>query len=98
MRCTNELAPMFAPPPRWYALAVHARQERAAATELSRRGFAIYLPMRHERHAWSDRIKLVERAFFPGYVFVHTALSAQIRLSMLQARKTYDLVGKLPGD
>ncbi|MEW5853886.1 MAG: transcription termination/antitermination NusG family protein, partial [Myxococcota bacterium] len=86
------------PVPRWYALAVHARQEKAAAAELEGRGFQVLLPLKRERRLWSDRVQTVELALFPGYLFVHTGLSAARRVDMLKVRQTYDLVGRLPGD
>lgn len=86
------------PEPAWYAVAVHARQEKAAAAGLSDRGFEVLLPTRIERRPWSDRIQKVELALFPGYLFVQTALDAARRVSMLKVRQIYDLVGRLPGD
>lgn len=83
---------------RWHAVGVHARQEKAAAAELCRRGFEVFLPLTSERRIWSDRIRDVEQALFPGYLFLRTALSAARRVEVLKARGVFDLVGKLPGD
>lgn len=82
----------------WYAVAVHARQEKAAAAELQRRGVEVFLPARIERRAWSDRVQNVELALFPGYLFVHTAMSAAQRVELLKTGFVFDLVGRLPGD
>lgn len=82
----------------WYAVAVHARQEKAAGANLADRGMEVFLPTRVERRPWSDRIKKVELALFPGYLFVHTEISAAKRVEMLKVRQVYDLVGKIPGD
>jgi transcription antitermination factor NusG len=84
--------------PRWYALHVKARKEKAAAQELTRRGFEIYLPSVVERRVWSDRVKPVELALFPGYLFVHTVMSPAQRVQLLKPTHTYDLVGRIPGD
>src|SRR5437868_1057214 len=62
---------------RWYAVGVHARQEKAGAAELERRGFEVFLPLRRERRPWSDRVKTVELALFPGYLFVRMAMSPE---------------------
>jgi transcriptional antiterminator NusG len=83
---------------RWYGLAVHPRREAAAKDHLARRGIAVFLPVAMERRAWSDRIKVVERPLFPGYLFVRTVLDAERRRQLLRATATYDLVGRLPGD
>ncbi len=90
--------PGEAPEGAWHAVAVHARQEKAAAAALADRGLEVFLPTRIERRPWSDRVKKVELAFFPGYLFVRTALSAARRVEMLKVRQVYDLVGKIPGD
>lgn len=83
---------------RWHAVGVHARQERAAATDLERRGFEVFLPTTTERRLWSDRIRDVEQALFPGYLFLRSELNAKKRVEVLKARGVFDLVGKLPGD
>jgi transcriptional antiterminator RfaH len=84
--------------PLWFALAVHARQEKAAAAEIEKRGVEVFLPMRVERRAWSDRIQNVEVALFPGYLFICTTLNAQRRVDLLKVYQAWDLVGRLPGD
>lgn len=86
------------PEPRWYALAVLARKEKAAADDLGRRGIEAFLPLYVERRIWSDRIHRVERALLPGYLFVRAALCPAVRVELLKARGAMDLVGRLPGD
>jgi transcription termination/antitermination protein NusG len=81
---------------RWYAVAVHARQERAAEAGLGQRGFEVLLPVRREVRLWSDRIKQVQRPLFPGYVFARASLSPDRRVEMLKVRQVYDLVGRRP--
>jgi transcription termination/antitermination protein NusG len=83
---------------RWYAIAVRARQEKGCASDLLERGFEVLLPLRVERHAWSDRVKSVEVALFPGYLFVRAELTAERRVELLRAPGTVELVGRLPGD
>lgn len=53
----------------WFALKVRTGGELSAAEVLSMRGFEVYSPMRQERRRYSDRMKLVKIAMFPGYVF-----------------------------
>lgn len=83
---------------RWFALSVRSRQEKAAQNDLLQRGIEVFLPTRIDRRVWSDRIQNVELALFPGYLFVHTEMSAQRRVDLLKARGVFDLVGRLPGD
>jgi transcription termination/antitermination protein NusG len=86
------------PEPRWYGLHVRARQEKAARDDLLGRGIEVFLPLSCERRAWSDRIRSVETALFPGYLFVRVALDAACRVELLRPRGVVDLVGRLPGD
>jgi len=82
----------------WHALAVHARSESSAAAELQARVDEVFLPVRVERRAWSDRIKVAERPLFPGYLFVRLALDARARVELLRCKHVVELVGRLPGD
>lgn len=86
------------PEPRWYALTVRARQEKAVRARLEERGFPAFLPSRTDRRAWSDRVRLVETAMFPGYLFVRARLDPSARVRLQQVTGTFDLVGRLPGD
>ena len=83
---------------RWYALAVHARSEASAAAEVSARVDELFLPVRRERRAWSDRVKTAEVPLFPSYLFVRLALTAERRVALLRSKHVVDLVGRLPGD
>lgn len=53
----------------WFAAQVWSGREFLSAKHLLRRGYEVFLPSYCERRHWSDRIKLVERALFAGYVF-----------------------------
>lgn len=87
--------------PHWYALAVHARSEATAAAELKAvldpQGGEVFLPVRVERRAWSDRVRRVEVPLFPGYLFVRAALSASRRVALLRSKHVVDVVGRMPG-
>ena len=80
--------------PKWYALSVFSRQEKAAVSELTKFGLESFLPYSVVRRAWSDRIKSLQVALFPGYLFVHTALSGKTRLELLRIRQVFDIVGR----
>jgi transcriptional antiterminator NusG len=79
---------------RWYALAVHARSEQAAARDLHGVVDEVFVPVSVERRAWTDRVKRVEVPLFPGYVFVRLALSPQRRVRLLKCRGVVDVVGR----
>jgi transcription antitermination factor NusG len=64
--CINDISTL---PTDWFAAQVWTGRERAAALQLHSRGYEVCLPCYHENRRWSDRVKKVERALFPGYVF-----------------------------
>lgn len=53
----------------WFALKVRSRAEKTAETFLISRGFDVFCPTFPERRKYSDRVKSVEPALFPGYLF-----------------------------
>jgi len=91
---TEAQAPLLEPVAQWYALSVHGRQEKAAATALVEKQFEVFLPLRVERRPWADRVKRVELALFPGYLFVRTHLDALRLRQALSVRQVFDWVGR----
>jgi transcription elongation factor/antiterminator RfaH len=67
----------------WYALRTRSRFEFAARDELNRRNIDAWLPTFTEESRWSDRVQLVTRPLFPGYLFARFNLSIanQIRIT-----------------
>ena len=57
----------------WFAVQVWSGREHLSARHLSQRGYEVFLPSYRDRRRWSDRIKVVERALFAGYVFCRLA-------------------------
>ena len=55
--------------PAWYVLRVRPRHEQAVERAIAAKGGETLCPTHTARHAWSDRVKLVETPVFPGYVF-----------------------------
>src|SRR3569833_3386074 len=53
----------------WFALQVRANHERTVAAALRLAGIEEYLPQYFTRSIWSDRVKVLARPLFPGYVF-----------------------------
>lgn len=56
--------------PHWFAAYVRVHQERKVAQRLGAAGLETYVPLRREKHKWSDRIKLVDVPLIPSMVFV----------------------------
>ena len=77
----------------WYAVQTRPRHEKKVTAELSGKGISHYLPIMRQIHRWSDRSKEVEVPLFPGYVFVHAALSSKTRLSVLTILGVLNFVG-----
>ena len=53
----------------WFAVQVWSGREQLSAQHLSQRGYEVFLPRYRERRQWSDRVKVIQRALFAGYVF-----------------------------
>jgi transcription antitermination factor NusG len=75
----------------WFALKVRVRAERSARDVLASRGLEVFCPAYPERREYSDRIKVVESALFPGYLFCR--LSWSDRLPVLTAPHVEYIVG-----
>jgi transcription antitermination factor NusG len=63
----------------WFAIRTRSRFEFAVKDELNRRNIEAWLPTFREESRWSDRVAVVTRPLFPGYLFarapVHRANS-----------------------
>lgn len=75
----------------WFALKVRARAEKTAETFLISRGFDVFCPTYAERRKYSDRIKSLETALFPGYLFCQLAWTN--RFPVLSAPNVEYIVG-----
>jgi transcription antitermination factor NusG len=75
----------------WFALRVKSNFERVAASHLGQRGYHEYLPSYQTRSQWSDRVKIVERPLFPGYVFC--SFDPSSRLPVLATPGVLHIVG-----
>jgi transcription antitermination factor NusG len=53
----------------WYALRVQSRLAGLVSATLRSKGFEEFLPLYRSRRRWSDRIKYLDAALFPGYLF-----------------------------
>jgi transcription antitermination factor NusG len=56
-------------PQGWVAVQVQSGREDHSARGLSQRGYDVFSPSYVEKRRWSDRVKAVRRALFPGYIF-----------------------------
>ena len=68
----------------WFAVQTRYRFEKKVAEQLSAKGIGVFLPLRRENRAWSDRTKVITVPLFPGYAFVRSDRSVLRRLLVLQ--------------
>lgn len=89
---TSEMSPTTASSTlSWFALRVRSRSENLVGTVLETKGYESYSPSYISQRKYSDRIKRVETAIFPGYVFCR--LSACDVLSVLSTPAVQCVVG-----
>jgi transcription antitermination factor NusG len=76
---------------KWYALKVRTRPEDIAAMALRNRGYEPFSPTYPERRKYTDRMKVVETAVFPGYIFCR--FNAQRNVPVLSSSAVEYIVG-----
>lgn len=79
--------------PRWYAVHTRSRFEKAVLAELDRQGVESYWPAIEEVHQWKDRKKRVERAVFPGYLFVRIPGAPAQRIQVQRTNGVVRILG-----
>lgn len=77
--------------PRWYALSVKPRHDKAVVHTLEMKGYRTFLPTYKKRHKYASRWKETELPLFPGYVFCH--LNALARLPILVTPGVIQILG-----
>ncbi|MGB2635213.1 MAG: UpxY family transcription antiterminator [Candidatus Acidiferrum sp.] len=77
--------------PHWYVVYTFPNQEKKVAAEIGRRSVEFYLPLYSFVRRRKDRRVKIELPLFPGYIFVHLALSDRLRV--LQVGGVVRLVG-----
>src|SRR5690349_1571423 len=81
----------FRSPHPWFAVRVRSNFERTSAMLLSQKGYQEFLPTYEVESRWSDRLKRIERALFPGYVFC--SFDPSCRLPILATPGVVQIVG-----
>jgi transcription antitermination factor NusG len=75
----------------WYAVQVRTKQEVGIANLLRSKGYAPFVPLYKCRRRWSDRIKTMDAALFPGYLFCR--FNVELRLPILKTPGVLKIVG-----
>lgn len=76
---------------RWYAAYTFPRHEKAVVEQLRLKSVESYVPVYDKLSRWKDRTCRLRLPLFPGYVFVHIALSE--RVAVLSAPGVVRIVG-----
>ena len=79
----------------WFALRVNATAEQRTVTALEGKGFEAYLPQYCEYRNWGHRLRKVQRALFPGYVFAR--FCSTLRLPILTIPTVSYILGTSAG-
>jgi transcription antitermination factor NusG len=61
-----------------YPFSVRVRGEESVARTLREKGYEVLLPTYIEKRRYSDRVRKVNCALFPGYVFAYTTMDAMM--------------------
>jgi transcription antitermination factor NusG len=67
-------------PARWYVACTFSRHEKAIADRLRSKEVETYLPLYWAVRSWGQRRVKLELPLFPGYVFVRTEITRQVRI------------------
>ncbi len=83
--------------PFWYCLHTRSRHEEVVLHRLEDKRFQVFLP---KLEVWSrrkDRRKKIQKALFPGYLFVHEQLDPRHRLEILKTPGVVQILGNEEG-
>ncbi|MBV8435930.1 MAG: UpxY family transcription antiterminator [Silvibacterium sp.] len=61
----------------WFALTVKPQHEFTVQQGLAAKGLEAYAPAYWTARRWSDRVKKLQQALFPGYVFCHFSATSR---------------------
>jgi transcription antitermination factor NusG len=84
------------PTPAWYALQVRATHEKRVAQLLELKGYEHFLPLYRVRRRWSDRIKEMDQALLPGYLFCRFAGHARTPILKIEGVTRVVGIGCVP--
>jgi transcriptional antiterminator NusG len=81
----------------WYCIHTRSRHEDVVYQRLEEKRIEVFLP---KLEVWSrrkDRRKKIQKALFPGYLFVHDALGGAHRLEILKTPGVVKILGNEKG-
>jgi transcription termination/antitermination protein NusG len=75
----------------WYAVRVKSQCENIVSEALRYKGYEEFLPQYWSRRLWSDRVKIIQKPLFAGYLFCRFDLEQ--RRSILETPGVFIIVG-----
>jgi transcription antitermination factor NusG len=83
--------------PCWFIFYTRPRTEKIIRDELSRNGYENYLPTTKTTKIWKNRQKkIIEKALFPGYIFVYIQECEIYKIVRFDKIVTYLHVSRVP--
>ncbi len=83
--------------PLWYCIHTRSRHEDVVYQRLTDKLIETFLPRLEVWSRRKDRKKKIQKALFPGYIFVHNALEAHDRLEILKTPGVVRVLGNERG-
>lgn len=73
----------------WYGLRVSSQHERKLVELLKSKDIEAFVPVRQEKHRWSDRIKKVDQVLTPQIIFVRNSMANKNAVFVTRDVKSY---------
>ncbi|MFH1984939.1 MAG: UpxY family transcription antiterminator [Pseudomonadota bacterium] len=83
--------------PAWYVLHTRSRFEAKVHDGLLKKSKTVFLPKMLTQSRRRDRKQMIRIPLFPGYVFVHTDLTPEMRLDILKTVGVVKFIGNSGG-
>lgn len=80
----------------WFAVRTAAGREKAVASQLRSKGYEEFLPLYRSRRQWCDRVKELELALFPGYLFCRFDFNQRLPILITPGVQMIVGAGKIP--
>jgi len=87
----------YDPTERWYAIRVRYKHEEVAKKALSSKNFSPLYLTYQEKSIRKDRIKILTKPFFGGYMFIKAKLSAETHVEVLKSQGVVEILKNTQG-
>jgi transcription antitermination factor NusG len=80
----------------WFAIRTAAGREKSVASQLQSKGYETLLPLSRSKRQWCDRVKELELALFPGYLFTRFDFNQRLPILITPGVQLIVGTGKIP--